>query len=99
MALNVLQIIHEPTAAAITYGVDKKVVSKCNLLIFNFGGGTFEVKATAGDTHVGGVLRPGLNGSELLKMGSERAGTWPQLMCCASVLSLSLICRETKERV
>ena len=45
------------------------------------------------------LLRPGPNGSELPKMSPEWAGTWPQLMCCASVLSLSLICRETKERV
>ena len=45
------------------------------------------------------LLRPGPNGSELPKMSPERAGTWPQLMCCASVLLLSLICRETKERV
>ena len=45
------------------------------------------------------VLRPGPNGSKLPKMSLEWAGTWPQLMCCASVLSLSLICRETKEGV
>ena len=45
------------------------------------------------------VLRSGPNGSELPKMGLEWAGTWPQLMCCASVLLLSLICRETKEGV
>ena len=48
MALNILQIIHEPTAAAITCGVDKKVVSECNLLILDIGGGNFEVKVTAG---------------------------------------------------
>ena len=47
----------------------------------------------------GKLLRSGPNGSELPKMGPERAGTWPQLMCCASVLLLSLICRETKEGV
>jgi heat shock protein 1/8 len=66
--LNVLRIINEPTAAAIAYGLDKKVTAKGerNVLIFDLGGGTFdvsiltiedgifEVKATAGDTHLGG---------------------------------------------
>jgi L1 cell adhesion molecule like protein len=67
--LNVLRIINEPTAAAIAYGLDKKKGSDCeekNVLIFDLGGGTFdvsllsiddgvfEVKATAGDTHLGG---------------------------------------------
>ncbi|KAL6597126.1 hsp71-like protein [Neocallimastix californiae] len=64
--LNVLRIINEPTAAAIAYGLDKKVVGEKNVLIFDLGGGTFdvslltiedgifEVKATAGDTHLGG---------------------------------------------
>lgn len=63
--LNVLRIINEPTAAAIAYGLDKKSEEK-NVLIFDLGGGTFdvsllsiddgifEVKATAGDTHLGG---------------------------------------------
>ena len=63
--LNVLRIINEPTAAAIAYGLDKKEEEK-NVLIFDLGGGTFdvsllsiddgifEVKATAGDTHLGG---------------------------------------------
>lgn len=63
--LNVLRIINEPTAAAIAYGLDKKGEEK-NVLIFDLGGGTFdvsilsiddgifEVKATAGDTHLGG---------------------------------------------
>ena len=63
--LNVLRIINEPTAAAIAYGLDKKGREK-NVLIFDLGGGTFdvslltieegifEVKATAGDTHLGG---------------------------------------------
>lgn len=62
--LNVLRIINEPTAAAIAYGLDKK--DEQNILIFDLGGGTFdvsilsidegifEVKATAGDTHLGG---------------------------------------------
>ena len=64
--LNVLRIINEPTAAAIAYGLDKKSSTEQNILIFDIGGGTFdvsllsiddgvfEVKATAGDTHLGG---------------------------------------------
>ncbi len=66
--LNVLRIINEPTAAAIAYGLDKKKNSgrEANVLIFDLGGGTFdvsiltiedgifEVKSTAGDTHLGG---------------------------------------------
>ena len=64
--LNVLRIINEPTAAAIAYGLDKQVEAEKNVLIFDLGGGTFdvslltieggifEVKATAGDTHLGG---------------------------------------------
>ena len=66
--LDVLRIINEPTAAAIAYGLDKKSSSpgERNVLIFDLGGGTFdvslltidegifEVKATAGDTHLGG---------------------------------------------
>ncbi|RHY26474.1 hypothetical protein DYB32_007591 [Aphanomyces invadans] len=63
--LNVLRIINEPTAAAIAYGLDKKG-GEHNVLIFDLGGGTFdvslltieegifEVKATAGNTHLGG---------------------------------------------
>ena len=63
--LNVLRIINEPTAAAIAYGLDKKTDEKM-VLIFDLGGGTFdvsllciddgifEVKSTAGDTHLGG---------------------------------------------
>jgi L1 cell adhesion molecule like protein len=64
--LNVLRIINEPTAAAIAYGLDKQGKGEKNVLIFDLGGGTFdvslltiddgvfEVKATAGDTHLGG---------------------------------------------
>jgi len=66
--LNVLRIINEPTAAAIAYGLDKKKqnTQEKNVLIFDLGGGTFdvsilsiddgvfEVKSTAGDTHLGG---------------------------------------------
>ncbi|PKI74702.1 hypothetical protein CRG98_005029 [Punica granatum] len=52
--LNVMRIINEPTAAAIAYGLDKKATSvgEKNVLIFDLG--IFEVKATAGDTHLGG---------------------------------------------
>ena len=64
--LNVLRIINEPTAAAIAYGLDKNYDKEKNVLIFDLGGGTFdvsllsleeglfEVKATNGHTHLGG---------------------------------------------
>jgi len=66
--LNVLRVVNEPTAAAIAYGLDKgkKGAGEKNILIFDLGGGTFdvsvlaidegvfEVKSTAGDTHLGG---------------------------------------------
>jgi len=64
--LNVKRIINEPTAAAIAYGLDKKDNRERNVLIFDLGGGTFdvsllsiedgifEVKATNGHTHLGG---------------------------------------------
>lgn len=66
--LNVLRVINEPTAAAIAYGLDKKSSDgkDKNVLIFDLGGGTFdvsilnidegifEVKSTCGDTHLGG---------------------------------------------
>jgi len=65
--LNVLRIINEPTAAALAYGLDKNLKGERHVLIFDLGGGTFdvsiltidegslfEVKSTAGDTHLGG---------------------------------------------
>merc|ERR1712070_666023 len=64
--LNVLRIINEPTAAAIAYGLDRQSDQERNILIFDLGGGTFdvsllaiesgifEVKATNGHTHLGG---------------------------------------------
>ena len=64
--LNVLHIINEPTAAAIAYGLDKKDHGERNVLIFDLGGGNFnvsiviiedgifEIRSTAGDTHLGG---------------------------------------------
>ena len=64
--LNVLRIINEPTAAAMAYGLQEKCQGETNVLVFDLGGGTvdvsvltiedgiFEVKSTAGDTHLGG---------------------------------------------
>merc|ERR1711990_1258473 len=64
--LNVMRIINEPTAAAIAFGIDKTDEEASTVLIFDLGGGTFdvsllciedgifEVKSTAGDTHLGG---------------------------------------------
>ncbi|KAJ9535697.1 hypothetical protein OSB04_un001149 [Centaurea solstitialis] len=67
--LNIIRLINEPTAAAIAYGLDKSydVIGKMNVVVFDLGGGTFdislltmaesgnfEVKAVAGDTHLGG---------------------------------------------
>ncbi|XP_028134226.1 heat shock protein 70 A1-like [Diabrotica virgifera virgifera] len=65
--LNILRIINEPTAAALAYGLDKNLKGEKNVLIFDLGGGTFdvsiltidegslfEVRSTAGDTHLGG---------------------------------------------
>jgi L1 cell adhesion molecule like protein len=65
--LNVLRIVNEPTAAALAYGLDNNLSGEKNVLIFDLGGGTFdvsiltidegslfEVRSTAGDTHLGG---------------------------------------------
>ncbi|CUT98670.1 heat shock protein 70 [Echinococcus multilocularis] len=64
--LNVLRLINEPTAATIAYGMDRKSEKQHNVLIFNWGGGAFnvsilsikndefEVKAVGGNTHLGG---------------------------------------------
>merc|ERR1719498_344673 len=64
--LKVLRVINEPTAAAIAHGLDKQTKGEKNVLVYDLGGGTFdvtllsidegvfEVKATAGDTHLGG---------------------------------------------
>lgn len=66
LGMSVRRIINEPMATAIAYGLNKKVAGKRNVLTFDLGGGTFdvslltieegifEVKATAGDTHLGG---------------------------------------------
>merc|ERR1711959_475129 len=65
-SLNVLRVINEPTAAALAYGLDKKEQAEQNILVFDLGGGTFdvtvltiekgvfEVTSTNGDTHLGG---------------------------------------------
>merc|ERR1711871_1568337 len=65
-ALKVLRVINEPTAAALAYGLDKKDQDEQNILVFDLGGGTFdvtvltiergvfEVASTNGDTHLGG---------------------------------------------
>jgi len=64
--LNVIQIINEPTAAALAYGFNNKIENKENILVVDFGGGTYDVslisikgrkynvKAVSGDTHLGG---------------------------------------------
>jgi len=66
--LNVIRVMNEPTAAAVAYGLDKRIacVGERNIFVFDLGGGTFdvsiltikdnifEVKATAGNTHLGG---------------------------------------------
>ena len=64
--LEVKRIINEPTAAALAYGLDKKRIKEEKIVVYDFGGGTFdvsvleisedtiEVKATGGDTHLGG---------------------------------------------
>lgn len=79
--LNVMRIINEPTAAAIAYGLDKKEGEK-NILVFDLGGGTFdvslltidngvfEVVATNGDTHLGKLLWYGDCGEWLTFLGN-----------------------------
>jgi len=68
IGLNIVRIINEPTAAAIAYALDKRndCIGERNILVFDFGGGTFDVslltiegkvfrvKATAGNSHLGG---------------------------------------------
>mmetsp|Transcript_11938 Transcript_11938/g.31191 ORF Transcript_11938/g.31191 Transcript_11938/m.31191 type:complete len:646 (-) Transcript_11938:133-2070(-) len=87
--MNVLRIINEPTAAAIAYGLDKKSSQERNVLIFDLGGGTFdvslltieegifEVKATAGDTHLGGEDFDNRVIQHLLKVFKKKHGKDP----------------------
>jgi chaperone protein DnaK len=86
--LNVLRIINEPTAAAMAYGLDKKG-SDCNVLVFDLGGGTFDVSllnissdenmfhvlATAGDTHLGGEDFDNALAKHLAQEYHKRTGT------------------------
>lgn len=93
--LEVLRIINEPTAAAIAYGLDKKSGGERNILIFDLGGGTFdvsllsidegifEVKATHGDTHLGGE-----------DFDNRLVGHFTQVcLSCLSIFFLSLLVR------
>lgn len=82
--LNVLRVINEPTAAAIAYGLDKGTTTERNILVFDLGGGTFdvsllnvadgvfEVLATSGDTHLGGEDFDNLVVDEVLKDFTKR---------------------------
>ena len=84
--LNVMRIINEPTAAAIAYGLDKKSGEK-NILVFDLGGGTFDVSlltidngvfeviATSGDTHLGGEDFDNRVIQHLLKVFKRKEGT------------------------
>merc|ERR1719223_2448706 len=84
--LNVMRIINEPTAAAIAYGLDKKSGEK-NILVFDLGGGTFDVSlltidngvfeviATSGDTHLGGEDFDNRVIQHLLKVFKRKHGT------------------------
>merc|ERR1711871_1365954 len=85
-SLNVMRIINEPTAAAIAYGLDKKGGEK-NILVFDLGGGTFdvtlltidngvfEVLSTNGDTHLGGEDFDQRVMAYFIKMLKKRDGT------------------------
>merc|ERR1711988_1800877 len=86
--LNVMRIINEPTAAAIAYGLDKKSGEK-NILVFDLGGGTFDVSlltidngvfeviATSGDTHLGGEDFDNRVIQHLLKVFKRKHGKDP----------------------
>mmetsp|Transcript_41086 Transcript_41086/g.133708 ORF Transcript_41086/g.133708 Transcript_41086/m.133708 type:complete len:731 (-) Transcript_41086:64-2256(-) len=86
--LNVMRIINEPTAAAIAYGLDKKSGEK-NILVFDLGGGTFDVSlltidngvfeviATSGDTHLGGEDFDNRIIQHMLKVFKRKHGSDP----------------------
>ena len=85
--LNVMWIINEPTASALAHGLQKRAscVKSRNVFVFDLGGGTFdvslltintkafEVKATAGDTHLGGDISGNPKASRRLRTACERA--------------------------
>lgn len=82
--LNVIRVINEPTAAAIAYGLDKGTSKERNILVFDLGGGTFdvsllnvadgvfEVLATSGDTHLGGEDFDNLVVDEIIRDFTKR---------------------------
>src|SRR5260370_21409478 len=84
--LNVLCIVNEPTAATIAYGLDKKG-SKSQIIMYNLGGGTFDVSllsiddgvfealATAGDTHLGGEDFDNHVINHFIKLYKQKTGT------------------------
>merc|ERR1711939_12421 len=86
--LNVMRVLNEPTAAAIAYGLDKKSGEK-NILVFDLGGGTFDVSlltidngvfeviATSGDTHLGGEDFDNRVIQHLLKVFKRKHGSDP----------------------
>ena len=88
--LNVLRLINKP-AAAVAHGLDKKATGERNVLIFDLGGGTFdvsllkgifEVKPTAGDTHLGGkdfALRTRMPSAVSVSSASVRSAPSPAL--------------------
>lgn len=85
--LQVLRIINEPTAAAIAYGLDKKSEGESQIIVYDLGGGTFdvsllsiddgvfEVLATAGDTHLGGEDFDNRVMDYLIKQYKKKTGT------------------------
>jgi len=85
--LNVLRIINEPTAAAIAYGLDQKGQGEQYILVFDLGGGTFdvslltidngvfEVMATSGDTHLGGEDFDRRTMDYMLKLFKKKTGS------------------------
>lgn len=84
--LNVVRILNEPTAAAIAYGMDKEYKSERNILVYDLGGGTFdvsllqidegvfEVLSTSGNTHLGGEDFDQRVVAHLLKLWQKKTG-------------------------
>jgi len=104
----VLRIINEPTAAAIAYGLDKKAsgasTHERNVLIFDLGGGTFdvsllsiddgifEVKATAGDTHLGGEDFDNRLVNHFVQVRGSRSGA--AACMCPCVVEVAALARQ-----